>query len=264
MNKALVLALGTFDGLHLGHRALISRCLELARELGLGSACYTFRNVPAAFSLGLSNIQLMSASHKEDLLRQLGLDLIIMEDFNEKLMNTEPEDFVKGLLFHFDIGLMVVGKDFRFGRGGQGTSQILKNLGLKYGYETEIIDFIYDEEGKLSSSRLRARLREGDMEATRHILGRNFSFRAAITMKAGSHEKFWPLYTMRPDFDIAPIKQGAYRVLLKSGAFKEALEAGLVASAPPSMWELEFSYGGPLELGSNVYELEFIEALDEG
>lgn len=263
MSKPLVLALGTFDGLHLGHRALIERTLSLAKEKAYRTACYTFTNVPASYSLGLSNLQLMSPSHKEALLRELGLDVLILKEFNELIMNTEPEDFVRELVSDYEIAYMVVGKDFRFGRKGSGTSLFLKSLGEKYGYQTEIIDFVYDEEGKLSSSRLRAKLREGDIEGCRHILGRNYGFMAPV-LRERSIDAEGGVCSMKPGFDIAPVKHGAYKALITNPEFREEVRVSVVPSSAPSLWQVEFAYDGAYDFGSGLYSLEFLYELDEG
>lgn len=261
MSKPLVLALGTFDGLHLGHRALINRTLELARLKGASPACYTFSNVPASFHLHLSNIQLMSREHKEDLLRKAGIEVIIMRDFDDGLMKTDPEDFVRDLMNHYPISHMVVGKDFRFGSRGKGTSLYLKSLGALYGYETEIIDFVFDEEGKLSSSRLRARLREGNMEAVRKMLGRNYSFLSPI-LRADDGEG-GPRYLMRPSFDIAPLRMGYYKALVIGPHNREEVRVRVMASVAPAFWEVQFYSDGAGDFGDEVYELEFLDEIED-
>lgn len=259
MSKPLVLALGTFDGLHLGHIALIRRTLELSREYSYSSACYTFHNVPVSRSLGLKNIQLMSSLHKRKLLEELGIKLILMRDFNEELMNTEAEDFVREIVLNYNIAHMVVGKDFRFGKQGQGTSLYLKSLGEKYRYKTEIIDFVFDEEGKLSSSRLRAKLREGDMEGARHILGRPYSLYLPIyesdTKKSGEKG----IFLMKPDFGISPIKAARYLGRISHSTFHESVMITVREGKGEAGLELFFEYDGDHSFGSQPYLIELLE-----
>lgn len=259
MSKPLVLALGTFDGLHLGHIALIRRTLELAKEYSYSSACYTFHNVPVSRSLGLRNIQLMSSPHKRKLLEELGIELILMRDFNEELMNTEPEDFVKDLVLNYNIAHMVVGKDFRFGKQGQGTSLYLKTLGEKYHYKTEIIDFVIDEEGKLSSSRLRAKLREGDMEGARHILGRPYSLYLPISEMTFKSNRGKAVFVIKPDFDMSPIKAACYKARIRNSALHESVMITVREARGQSGLELIFEYDGGHGFGSEPYMIELLE-----
>lgn len=254
MSKPMVLALGTFDGMHLGHKKLIEKTVDISKKRKFSSACYSFNNVPVSFSLHLKHLQLMSCDDKKKALEELGIEHIIMRDFDLDLMNTEAESFVKELLSKYNIKHMVVGKDFSFGKGGKANSLYLKRLGDVYGYDTEIIDFVLDEEGKFSSSRLRAGLIEGDLSSVRHLLGRNFCFSAFIRNKLSAQNS----YVAVPNFDMVRLKQGRYKIRLALPTYSEELYAFCYVSDFYSDLVLEFQSSNEILKDANLVRIELL------
>ena len=146
MNKR-IFALGFFDGVHLGHQALLSACRVLADRLGLAAGALTFDRHPAGLVSGETPALINTASDRERLLRHYGMDRVLVLPFDEKLMHTPWQVFVARLLEEYGAAGLVCGEDFRFGDRGEGTAQLLKkacaiankNAGV---FETKIADAI--------------------------------------------------------------------------------------------------------------------------
>lgn len=182
MKDSVVISLGTFDGLHIGHQFIINKTVSLAKEKNLKSVVYTFKNIPSNLLKKPDDIQIMCPEDKFKLIKEMGVDYIVMEDFDEKLMYTEKEDFLENLCSKYNIKDIVVGSDYRFGRGGEGDPLYMISLSDKYNYDVHITDFISDEFGKISSSRIRKALLSLEIEKANEMLGRNYSFKANLNL----------------------------------------------------------------------------------
>ncbi len=171
-----VVAIGKFDGVHAGHRAIIQKMLVDAAGIGARSAIVTFDRHP----LALLDPQkrppaLVEAHQKAALLSMTGIDATLMLAFDESLASEEPEDFVRRVLVDsLHARLVLVGEDFRFGRAGAGDAALLRRLGEQYGFSVdEIPDVRSSPAGRrVSSTWIRELLAEGDVAAAAKLLGR--------------------------------------------------------------------------------------------
>ncbi|MET7244527.1 bifunctional riboflavin kinase/FAD synthetase [Methylobacterium sp. EM32] len=173
--KGAVAALGNFDGIHQGHRALIAAVREMAVELGRPSAVLTFEPHPRAFfSPDAAMFRLTGEGEKLAVLRRLGIDGAFVRRFDAGLAGTSAADFVAGTL-KGELGLsgVVIGHDFHFGRGREGTPAMLEALCAENGLACRIVPAVAAGGGEapVSSSAIRAALEAGDVATANHLLG---------------------------------------------------------------------------------------------
>jgi riboflavin kinase/FMN adenylyltransferase len=168
------LALGTFDGVHAGHRAVIGRAVGLAAERGLTSAVLTFDRHPLSI-IDPSRVPRLLTSNEEKvrLIGELGPDELIMLPFDERMAALTPAEFCAGLLADsLQARAVVVGENFNFGAHGAGDAGQLRTCGAANGYEVEICPLVTEHGEPISSTRIRRLLHDGKLEEVREILGR--------------------------------------------------------------------------------------------
>jgi riboflavin kinase / FMN adenylyltransferase len=168
------LALGTFDGVHAGHRAVIGRAVELARERGLTSAVVTFDRHPLTVVDPARVPRLLTSNdEKIRLIAELGPDELVMLPFDERLAALSPSEFCAGLLAgRLQARAVVVGENFNFGARGAGDATQLRACGAANGYDVEICALVTEHGEAISSTRIRRLLHDGELEEVREILGR--------------------------------------------------------------------------------------------
>jgi riboflavin kinase / FMN adenylyltransferase len=169
-----VLAIGTFDGVHVGHRAVIGRAVELAHLRGLTSAVVTFDRHPLAVVDPSRAPRLLTPlAEKIRLIGELAPDELVLLPFDAALAALEPGDFCAGLLAGaLQARIVVVGENFNFGAGGAGDAAELRACGAAHGFETIALSLVTEHGKPISSTRIRRLLHAGELEEVREILGR--------------------------------------------------------------------------------------------
>ncbi|WP_460799489.1 bifunctional riboflavin kinase/FAD synthetase [Microbacterium sp. GXF0217] len=171
-----VVAIGKFDGVHTGHRAVIDRLREDAAAAGARSVAVTFdRNPLAVLRPELCPDSVVSTERKLELLGDLELDAALVLRFDEELAGVDAVDFVRLILVEaLKVETVLVGRDFRFGRGGAGTPDLLRELGPEYGFTVDVVDDVYlpGSDRRVSSSWIRELLADGDVDQAAALLGR--------------------------------------------------------------------------------------------
>lgn len=161
-------ALGFFDGLHHGHRAVLTETLSLE---WLQPACFTFVDMP-----GKPAKLIMTAADKLRLLGEMGIKYIFAPEYRH-FYSAAPEKFVSDVLVNtLNCRVAVCGEDFRFGKNAAGDTDTLKALGEKYGFEVRIVASVFSGGKKISSGRVRDLLADGQPERAAEIMGRSFGF----------------------------------------------------------------------------------------
>ena len=173
-----VVCIGAFDGLHLGHRALVGRATGRARELGVPAVALSFEPLPREFfAKDAKPPRLMLPHAKVEGLRGLGCDGVGLLRFDAKLASMPAEDFVRTLL----VGRLAarevwVGPGFRFGKGRSGDIELLQRMGAELGFTAHSIEPVHCSDGeRVSSTRIRAALVEGDFSHAAKLLGRPYA-----------------------------------------------------------------------------------------
>lgn len=165
--------IGKFDGVHTGHRAVLSRLIEIARQRGLRSAVVTFdRNPLRLLAPERCPESLVSTAQKLELLASTGVDATLMLTFDRERSQQSAEDFVVTVLVRALAARMVlVGSDFRFGSRGLGTTELLQRLGAEHGFEVVSIDDVVNGGRRASSTWIRELLTQGRVREAAALLG---------------------------------------------------------------------------------------------
>lgn len=168
------IALGTFDGVHLGHRAVISAAVSSAREEGLAAAVFTFRDLPrnAFLPEGERIAPLCTQEEKALLFEELGVDIMYSPAFTPELYTLSAEDFVRGVLIgRLRAKHVVCGHDHRFGAGGRGDASLLINVCGECGCSVTVVPPVSLRGERISSTRIRRLLELGYVSEARELLG---------------------------------------------------------------------------------------------
>lgn len=167
-------AIGKFDGIHLGHRKLLGKILEQKKE-GLAAVVFTFDTSVSAF-FGGEDKDLSTREEKRAIFRQMGVDVLIEFPLNRETAATEPEVFVKQYLEkQMQTAYLCAGPDISFGRKGAGDKTLLARYAAECGYRLELIEKVHVDGGEVSSTRVRSAVRAGEMEAAARMLGVPYS-----------------------------------------------------------------------------------------
>jgi len=178
-----VVTIGTFDGVHLGHRKIISRLHDLAASINGESVIFTFdphpRKVVAASE---TNLRLLtSLDEKIALFEQSGIDHLVVYPFTPEFAQLTYEDFVEQILVgQIHTKSLVVGYDHKFGKGRQGDFDLLKNCAERLGFQIEKLDVLLMNESHISSTKIREAIQSGDFETANAFLGYRFSLHGTV------------------------------------------------------------------------------------
>jgi riboflavin kinase/FMN adenylyltransferase len=187
LRRPLCLALGVFDGVHLGHRAVIGRAVARARGRDLVPAVLTFDPHPdAVLDPSGAPPLLTTTEEKLDLLRSLGVKTVVLAPFTRSLANLPAEQFVEAILVaRLHARCVVVGENWRFGAGGRGTPDLLRQMGERLGFRVTEVSAVHVGNQKVSSTRLRQALSRGRVEEAQELLGRRYSLRGQVVAGDG-------------------------------------------------------------------------------
>ena len=175
-----IAAIGQFDGLHMGHASVISTAVGLAHKEGIPAAVITFYPHPKdVMRKGNYEGYLTPQPDKQELLVDMGVDILYVVDFNEELSQVSPEDFVKEMLMPLQLHTAVVGFDFRFGFKGAGRADLLYDMSEGTIRVVTVPPFLMDGE-KVGSSSIRAALYSGHISDATRWLGRNYRIRGTV------------------------------------------------------------------------------------
>ena len=167
-----VVAIGTFDGLHIGHAALIARVKALAQAEGAPALALTFDRHPLSElgALGAPS-EILSREEKRARFEQMGVDGLIEQPFTPEFAGLSPEEFADRLAGALRPRVAVVGYNFRFGRGGAGDARALSAMGERLGFRVDVVAPVCSGGEPVSSTRIRALLAGGDRAAAERLLG---------------------------------------------------------------------------------------------
>ena len=167
-----VVSIGVFDGMHLGHRAILAANLARAQELGAVATVVTFRRHPKEVLLGRGPRTLTTLEHRLELFRRAGIGRTLALSFDEELRNTTPEEFVQRICVEgLGARAFVLGFDSKFGRNRAGDADLVRRLGL----DVQVVPKVVVGERAVSSTAIREAVELGDIEGAARMLGRPVS-----------------------------------------------------------------------------------------
>lgn len=210
------IALGTFDGVHKAHREVINRAKTAAKQQGINCMVYTFDTHPQNVLKGEDIVKIITpAETKKEILLQMGIDNVHFEKTTKEFLNKSPEEFILNLVENFGAKVISAGYNYRFGKGGAGDTDLLYRLGEKYGFETIITPKITFDGSEVSSSVIRALIKDGEIEKANILLEKPFSFQGVVKegKKLGRQLGFPTANTEMPSGMIEPSK-GVYQSII--------------------------------------------------
>ena len=181
VSKPTAIALGNFDGVHCGHQQVV--CLVLKAAAGLVPTIVSFHPHPQEFFSGQPRQFLTTVTEKAQVLGELGIEQLVLLDFNQALAKLTPPEFVERVL-HQQLGArhITIGADFHFGYQRQGDAPLLRILAAKYGIETNIVELAIDQNSRIGSSRIRSALLNCDLAEASRLLGRSYSLAGRVVI----------------------------------------------------------------------------------
>lgn len=181
-NRPSAVTIGNFDGVHIGHQAILRRVHQQATQHGLAATVMTFEPHPRAYFARrgqrpeLIPTQISSLRDKVTALARHHVKQLVLERFDQTLADMSAQDFIEQLLVHgLNTRWLLVGEDFRYGHKRSGDIALLRTAGKQYGFEVETItDIVDDSDYRISSSQVRTALATGNLPRAAHLLGHDY------------------------------------------------------------------------------------------
>jgi riboflavin kinase/FMN adenylyltransferase len=257
-----VVTVGSFDGVHRGHMAVLEEINRRAEARGLHSVLVTFDRHPLTVVRPEAAPGLLTTpDEKKEILSQSGLDYVAFLPFTRALSEYGPEEFVNRVLRkRFRVAELVIGYDHGFGRGREGDIGLLRRLGRAHGFAVDVVPAVVCGGSPVSSTRIRARVAEGNVEQAAQDLGRPYSFRGPVVTGLGrGRDLGFPTANIAaPGGGKLLPRQGIYAV---RASLRTEIRSGLLhlgprptfVGSPPSieLYILEFDediYGEPVRV----------------
>ncbi len=212
--RSCVIALGNFDGVHLGHRRLLESGLVEARRLQVDLSVLVFDPHPLKVIAAERKIKLLTTKEERlQILQKLGVDLVYLIPFTQLMAETSPRRFVVETLLPLGVIHVIVGFNYSFGAEGQGTPDDLQRLGNEYGFGVSVLQAQSIEGRVISSSSIRKALEQGDIHLAQKMLGRVPCLRG-IVVKGEQRGRLlgYPTANILPIEDLLIPKRGVYAV----------------------------------------------------
>ena len=262
----VVIALGAFDGVHVGHQSIIRQAVQLAEKIHGVSMVFTFSNHPlSVIAPERMPKQIGDNLSKEQILASLGVDVLVNIPFTKDLARIAPEDFLILLQENFAPRYVVVGPNYTFGYKGKGTHRMLLRSGQDYGFRAEICPAVLQGGRPVSSTRIRELLAEGNLARVNEFLGRPFTFSGRIIHgdRRGRLLGF-PTANLAIADERAMLPNGVYavRLLLKNEAGEGIANIGTNPTFEGCKRRLEvhiFDFSG--DIYDQVLQVQFCEHL---
>jgi riboflavin kinase/FMN adenylyltransferase len=217
-----VATIGVFDGVHRGHRVIIGRAVERARDSGLPSVVLTFDPHPSeVVRPGSHPPMLTSARHKAEILEEMGVDVLCVIPFTLEFSHLAPDEFVHAVLVEkLHTAAVVVGENFRFGHKAAGDVSMLRELGRTFGFAVEGVPLLDDNDSDttVSSTYVRSCVDAGDVVAAREALGRPHRLEGVVVRGDGRGREL--------GFPTANLEVGKYAAVPADGVYAAWLLRG--------------------------------------
>lgn len=229
-----VAVIGNFDGLHLGHQALINKAQEIAKTKNIKKLLITFEPHPLKFfdkvgkiKLAENNFRINSLSQKLRIIKNYQFDYVVILPFNSDLSNIEARDFLEKILIkRLNIKHLVIGYDFIFGKNRQGNFEFLKKEGKIFDLAIDKIEQIKYQNQICSSTNIRNLIREGEIATANQLLGRNFTINGIVVNGNHNGSKIgFPTANIKINPSLIYPKFGVYETIIKINNQKQYFSA---------------------------------------
>lgn len=190
VRQAVALTIGNFDGVHLGHQALLNQLREAAKSRGLRTAVLTFEPHPREFFMPQqAPARLTSMREKLEFFAELGIDQVYVCRFNARFAQMTAQDFMQAICQKLTAKFILVGDDFRFGRKRAGDFALMNEMSAEYGVTVQAMSSVHRNDVRISSTAVRAALAAGDLLAANSFLGRAYSMSGRVVHGDGVGKK---------------------------------------------------------------------------
>ena len=217
--RPTAVALGVFDGVHLGHRAILGAAVAHARAVGAPALACTFEPHPfEVLQPDRAPLPSTTLDERLALIAACGIDRTVVLTFTRELAAVEPEAFAKDVLVErLAAQQVVVGFNHRFGRGARGDAALLRELGTRHGFKVDVVDPLTVDGVPVSSTAIRAALGRGDLGSAARMLGRQYSLPGKVVAGAGRGRTLgFPTANVAPDRPVL-VAPGVYACTFEVG-----------------------------------------------
>jgi riboflavin kinase / FMN adenylyltransferase len=226
-----VVTIGVFDGVHRGHQSILERAVERARDTGQPSVVLTFDPHPSEVVRPGSHPPVLTPlRRKADILEQLGVDVLCVQPFTPEVSRQQPDEWVHDVLLErLHAGAVVVGENFRFGHKAAGDLGTLRTLGRTFGFATEGVPLLRDDDVTLSSTFVRSSIDAGEVAQAARALGRPHRVDGIVVRGEGRGRRLgYPTANVHSERHIAVPADGIYagRVVLRGERLPAAISVG--------------------------------------
>jgi phosphoribosyl 1,2-cyclic phosphate phosphodiesterase len=207
--RGSVIAIGNFDGIHLGHRRLLEYCIGLAREAGEVATALTFEPPPLKVLRPESApLRISTNEQRREWFGALGMEAAVVLPFTMELSRLAPEDFVEEILVRqLQVRAVVVGDNFRFGHKQAGDVKFLRELGMRDGFDVIVHEPVVVGGEIVSSTVIRKLIAEGEVTRAARMLGRAWALTGEVVPGTGTGRKFtFPTLNLRPEKELLPAR----------------------------------------------------------
>ena len=217
-----VVAIGTFDGIHRGHQAIIKKTVMEAVKIGGKALVVTFNMSPVSVLKGNQHKAFLISSPdiKKNVMKALKVDIMVVVNFTGRFARMSPEKFIKDVICgRLNAAKVVIGRDFRFGRSRKGTVSLLKTMGKEHGFKVYTVPVARSGGVKVSSTRIRKSILSGKVREAARLIGRYYTITGKVMRGARRGRRL--------SFPTANLKTDS-RVALKPGVYKVRVEHNLI------------------------------------
>jgi phosphoribosyl 1,2-cyclic phosphate phosphodiesterase len=210
--RGSVIAIGNFDGIHLGHQRLLEFCMGLAKESGAVATALTFEPPPLKVLRPESApLRISTNEQRLEWFAALGMEAAVVLPFTMELSRLAPEEFVEEILVRqLQVRAVVVGDNFRFGHKQAGDVKFLRELGMRDGFDVIVHEPVVVDGEVVSSTAIRKLIAEGEVTRAARMLGRAFALTGEVVPGTGTGRKFtFPTLNLRPEQELLPAR-GVY------------------------------------------------------
>jgi riboflavin kinase/FMN adenylyltransferase len=259
--------IGKFDGIHLGHQALLAETLAIAEEQMIVPAVITFDRHPVSVLNPVEQTApLIGPTQKLELIEQAGIELVLTLTFDEALSQLSPRDFVQEILVNgLSAKAVVVGEDFKFGAGQGGDVDSLRELGAEFGFVVKVVPSVEVEGQRVSTTLIRKLLLEGSVKEAAKLLGRLHATRGEVEhgLKIGRELGFPTANISRSAEGFLP-KDGVYAGWLYDAhgeRYPAALSIGIneTITEVPRLLEVHVLDRKDLDLYFQIVNIEYVD-----
>ena len=231
VDRDSAITIGVFDGVHRGHRHLISQLVEHALSSGSRACVVTFENHPITVLKPETRVDfLIDLDERTRLMRQLGVDIVVPIKFDRQIAQLSSHDFLQVLYEKLRMRHLVVGPDFAMGHNRDGSLETLPGIARHIGFSFNVVDLMTDPAGRVKSTTIRRQIADGDVSSAARLLGRNFAVRGVVVRgQERGRELGFPTANVEVAPDLVIPGNGIYatRARLDSGTYMAATSIGV-------------------------------------